>query len=124
VGALLSCSVLACDKPGPKGAAGAGPDAGDRGMDGIEKRAAGRTASESAQTALAARDIRTLRMVRTYVLKRADEPLLPADDITLIELGIQCLELGRSAEKSARGVLARIPDGKLARATRAACLGE
>jgi hypothetical protein len=97
------------------------PDAGGRPMDGMEKRAAGRAASESARTAMEKRDLRELRMIRTYVLKRADEPLLPPEDVLLIDLGIQCLELGPAGSEAARGMLGRVKESKLARATRTAC---
>lgn len=118
VAAALSCALVGCEKP----AATLAPDAGARPMDGMEKRAAGRAASESAREAMQKRDLRSLRMIRTYVLKRADEPLLPKEDLLLIDLGIQCLELGPAGSKAARGLLARVKDTKLARATRQACL--
>jgi hypothetical protein len=113
----LSSGQLGCQKD----RAAAAPDAGGRPMDGMEKRAAGRAASDSAREAMAKRDLRELRMIRTYVLKRADEPLLPQEDVLLIDLGIQCLELGPAGSEAARGLLSRVKESKLARATRGAC---
>jgi hypothetical protein len=113
----LTCAQLGCQRD----RAASTPDAGGRAMDGMEKRAAGRAASESARTAMEKHDLRELRMIRTYVLKRADEPLLPPEDVLLIDVGIQCLELGPAGAEAARGLLARVKESKLARATRTAC---
>ncbi len=120
--AALACglSLLACQEQKEK------PIRGDRSvrpLDGMERFAARSVSIETAIDAMQERDLKKLQMLSVWVQKRDKTLLLTPDDLSSLDLAIECLEQKLSqAERSA--ALDEIKSGKLKAAAREVCIEE
>ena len=94
-----------------------------RAMDGLERYTARTVSIETAIEAMQQRDLRKLKMLGVWVRKRDKSVLLTDDDLSSLDLAVDCLEGNRSKEEHIVE-LDRINSGKLKAATRELCLDE
>jgi len=112
--------VLGCQDPKEK------PIRGDRSvrpLDGMERFAARSVSIETAITAMQERDLKKLKMLSVWVQKRDKTILLSPDDLSSLDLAIECLEKKRSQEERS-AALDEIKTGKLKAAAREVCIEE
>lgn len=100
------------------------PIRGDRSvrpLDGMERFAARSVSIETAILAMQERDVKKLKMLSVWVKKRDKTVLLSPDDVTSLDLAIECLEdkLSRDERTDA---LDEIKSGKLKAAARDVCI--
>ena len=117
-GALLG--LAACQKDAPKRADGA---AGARAMDGLERYTRRTVSLETAIDAIEQRDVKKLKMLSVYVRNRDKTALFSEDDLSSLDLAIECLEGAKSQEERS-AALDEIHSGKLKKSAREACLEE
>jgi hypothetical protein len=100
------------------------PIRGDRSvrpLDGMERYAARSVSIETAIDAMQERDVKKLRMLSVWVQKRDKTILLTPDDLSSLDLAIECLEQKLTQEeRTAR--LDAIKSGKLKPAAREVCI--
>jgi hypothetical protein len=114
--ALLS--LVACQEEKDK------PIRGNRGvrpLDGMERFAARSVSIETAITAMKERDLKKLKMLSVWVQKRDKTVLLTPDDLSSLDLAIECLE-AKLTQDQRRAALDAIKSGKLQPAAREVCL--
>ena len=90
------CAALAlpsCHKEEPK------PDKPQRGMDGLERYTASKVSIETATEAMDQRDLKKLKMLAFWVRKRDKKELMTPDDLSALDLAIECLEGQKSREE-------------------------
>ncbi len=81
-------------------------------LDAMQLEAAGRVALESAADAMERRDLERLKMLSTWVRRRAQVVLFGPSDLSALDLAIGCLD--RSVSRSqALASLAKLSKGKL-----------
>jgi len=100
------------------------PIRGDRSvrpLDGMERFAARSVSIETAIAAMQDRDVKKLKMLSVWVKKRDKTVLLSADDVSSLDLAIQCLE-GQLSQDERSDALDNIKSGKLKAAAREVCL--
>ncbi len=119
--ALLGAAVATlsgCPKDRPQG-----KGKGERPMDGLERYTARKVSLETAVDAIEQRDVKKLKMLSVYVRKRDQTALFSEDDLSSMDLAIECLEGAKSrAEREA--ALDEIKSGTLKASARDACLEE
>jgi hypothetical protein len=114
----LALSVLACreekEKPirGPRSV---------RPLDGMERFAARSVSIETAIDAMQERDLKKLKMLSVWVQKRDKTVLLTPDDLSSLDLAIECLEQKLTPEER-RAALEQIKSGKLKAPAREVCI--
>jgi hypothetical protein len=117
---VTALAVLACQEQKDK------PIRGNRSvrpLDGMERFAARSVSIETAIEAMQERDLKKLKMLSVWVQKRDKTVLLEPDDLSSLDLAIECLEEKLSqAERSA--ALDRIKSGKLKSRAREVCIDE
>ncbi|HEY3254504.1 MAG TPA: hypothetical protein VGJ91_11160, partial [Polyangiaceae bacterium] len=102
-------SVLACQEQKDK------PIRGDRSvrpLDGMERFAARSVSIETAIDAMQERDLKKLKMLSVWVQKRDKTILLTPDDLSSLDLAIECLEQKLTQDERA-AALDQIKSGKL-----------
>jgi len=118
LGAALT--ALACQKDEDK------PIRGNRSvrpLDGMERFAARSVSIETAITAMQERDLKKLKMLSVWVQKRDKTILLTPDDLSSLDLSIECIEQKLTQEERT-AALAEIKSGKLKAAAREVCIEE
>ena len=120
--AALACglSLLACQEQKEK------PIRGDRSvrpLDGMERFAARSVSIETAIDAMQQRDLKKLKMLSVWVQKRDKTVLLTPDDLSSLELAIECLEQKLTQDERS-AALDAIKSGKLRVAAREVCIEE
>ena len=120
--AALACgfSLLACQERKEK------PIRGDRSvrpLDGMERFAARSVSIETAIDAMQQRDLKKLKMLSVWVQKRDKTVLLTPDDLSSLELAIECLEQKLTQDERS-AALDAIKSGKLRVAAREVCIEE
>ena len=111
-------SFVACQEEKDK------PIRGNRGvrpLDGMERFAARSVSIETAITAMTERDLKKLEMLSVWVQKRDKTVLLTPDDLSSLDLAIECLE-AKLTQDQRRAALDAIKSGKLQPAAREVCL--
>jgi len=102
------------------------PIRGDRSvrpLDGMERFAARSVSIETAILAMQEGDVKKLKMLSVWVKKRDKTALLSPDDISSLDLAIECLENQLTQdERSER--LDEIKTGRLKAATREVCIDQ
>lgn len=123
-GAALVVFALAgfssCQEPKEK------PIRGDRSvrpLDGMERFAARSVSIETAISAMQERDVKKLKMLSVWVKKRDKTVLLSPDDVTSLDLAIECLE-DKLTQDERSDALNAIKSGKLKSAAREVCVEE
>jgi hypothetical protein len=117
--AILLCS-LACQEQKEK------PIRGNRSvrpLDGMERFAARSVSIETAIAAMQERDLKKLKMLSVWVQKRDKTVLLTPDDLSSLDLAIECLEQKLSREERS-AALSAIKSGKLKAAATEVCSEE
>jgi|SRR4051812_40925473 hypothetical protein len=113
-------SPLACQEAKEK------PIRGDRSvrpLDGMERFAARSVSIETAIGAMQDHDLKKLKMLSVWVKKRDKTVLLGADDLSSLDLAIECLEQKLTQEERSHA-LDEIKSGKLKAAAREVCIEE
>jgi len=116
--ALAQVSLLACQEQKDK------PIRGDRSvrpLDGMERFAARSVSIETAILAMQERDLKKLKMLSVWVKKRDKTVLLSPDDVTSLDLAIECLE-DKLTQDERSDALDEIKSGKLKAAARDVCI--
>jgi len=117
---VAAFSLPACQEQKDK------PIRGDRSvrpMDGMERFAARSVSIETAIDAMQQRDLNKLKMLSVWVQKRDKTVLLTPDDLSSLELAIECLEQKLSQDERS-AALDEIKSGKLKAAAREVCIEE
>jgi hypothetical protein len=115
------CAVVwlnACHKDEPKG-----DDRPQRPMDGLERFTARKVSIETAIDAMQQRDLKKLKMLSVWVRRRDRNVLLTEDDLSSLDLAVDCIEGNRSKEERSTA-LDQIKSGKLKAPAREVCLEE
>ena len=115
---VLALASLACQEEKEK------PIRGDRSvrpLDGMERFAARSVSIETAIEAMRQRDLKKLKMLSVWVQKRDKTVLLTPDDLSSLDLAIECLEQ-KLTQDERRTALDEIKSGKLKTAAREACI--
>lgn len=120
LGASALIGLAACQKDRPSRADGS---AGARPMDGLERYTRRTVSLETAIDAIEQRDVKKLKMLAVYVRHRDKTALFSEDDLSSLDLAIECLEGAKSQEERS-AALDEIQTGKLKKAAREACLDE
>ena len=94
-----------------------------RPLDGMERFAARSVSIETAIDAMQQRDLKKLKMLSVWVQKRDKTVLLTPDDLSSLELAIECLEQ-KLTQDERRAALDAISSGKLKAAAREVCIEE
>ncbi|HEX2672036.1 MAG TPA: hypothetical protein VHM25_14235 [Polyangiaceae bacterium] len=118
--AWVQVPLLACQEQKEK------PIRGDRSvrpLDGMERFAARSVSIETAIAAMQERDLKKLKMLSVWVKKRDKTVLLSADDITSLDLAIECLE-DKLTQDERTNALDDIKSGKLKAAARDVCIDD
>ncbi|HYP99840.1 MAG TPA: hypothetical protein VER96_14290 [Polyangiaceae bacterium] len=113
-------SLLACQEQKEK------PIRGDRSvrpLDGMERFAARSVSIETAIAAMQERDVKKLKMLSVWVKKRDKTVLLSPDDVSSLDLAIECLE-DKLTQDERSDALDEIKSGKLKSAARDVCIGD
>lgn len=92
-----------------------------RPLDGMERFAARSVSIETAIDAMQQRDLKKLKMLSVWVQKRDKTLLLTPDDLTSLDLAIECLEQKLTQEERS-DALDEIKSGKLKAAAREVCI--
>ena len=108
--------LTACHKEEPKKA-----DKPVRAMDGLERYTARTVSIETAIEAMQERDVKKLRMLGVWVRKRDKTVLLTEDDLSSLDLAIDCIEGNRSQEERL-SALDEIKSGRLKAPARELCI--
>jgi len=119
--ALLTAALLfaGCEKKEQ-------PPRGDRSvrpLDGMERFAARSVSIETAIDAMQQRDLKKLKMLSVWVQKRDKTVLISPDDLSALDLAIECLEQKLTQDERI-AALDAIKSGKLKEATREVCIDE
>jgi hypothetical protein len=117
-GALGSLGVTACQTERSNRTGGSG---GARPMDGLERYTRRTVSLETAIDAIEQRDVKKLQMLSVYVRNRDKTALFSEDDLSSLDLAIECLEGSKSHEERSVALDA-IHSGTLKKAAREACL--
>jgi hypothetical protein len=115
---LLQVASPACQEQKEK------PIRGDRSvrpLDGMERFAARSVSIETAISAMQERDVKKLKMLSVWVKKRDKTVLLGPDDVTSLDLAIECLE-DKLTQSERSDALDEIKSGKLKASARDVCL--
>src|SRR4051812_28793412 len=115
---LLQVASPACQEQKEK------PIRGDRSvrpLDGMERFAARSVSIETAISAMQERDVKKLKMLSVWVKKRDKTVLLSPDDVTSLDLAIECLE-DKLTQSERSDALDEIKSGKLKASARDVCL--
>jgi hypothetical protein len=115
--ALSGLSACQKERASSDGSGGARP------MDGLERYTRRTVSIETAIDAIEQRDVKKLKMLEVYVRNRDKTALLTEDDLSSLDLAIECLEGSKSREERS-AALAEIKSGKLKAAAREACIEE
>jgi len=112
-------SLTACEKKEktPRG------DRSVRPLDGMERFAAQSVSIETAIDAMQQRDLKKLKMLSVWVQKRDKKVLITPDDLSSLDLAIECLEQKLTQEERS-AALDEIKSGKLKAAARDVCIEE
>jgi superfamily II DNA or RNA helicase len=94
-----------------------------RSLDGMERFAARSVSIETAIEAMQERDLKKLKMLSVWVQKRDKTVLITPDDLSSLDLAIECLEEKLSQEERS-AALDKIKSGKLKSAAREVCIEE
>jgi hypothetical protein len=116
--ALALAPVQACQEQKEK------PIRGDRSvrpLDGMERFAARSVSIETAIAAMQERDVKKLKMLSVWVKNRDKTVLLSPDDVTSLDLAIECLE-DKLTQDERSDALDEIKSGKLKAAAREVCI--
>lgn len=100
------------------------PIRGDRSvrpLDGMERFAARSVSIETAIAAMQERDVKKLKMLSVWVKKRDKTVLLSPDDVSSLDLAVECLE-GKLTQDERSTALDEINSGKLKAAARDVCI--
>jgi superfamily II DNA or RNA helicase len=89
----------------------------------MERFAARSVSIETAIDAMQQRDLKKLKMLSVWVQKRDKTVLLTPDDLSSLELAIECLEQKLSQDERS-AALDEIKSGKLKAAAREVCIEE
>ena len=118
----LACalSLLACQDEKKKTIRG---DRSVRPLDGMERFAARSVSIETAIDAMQERDLKKLKMLSVWVQKRDKTILLAPDDLSSLDLAIECLEQKLTQDERI-AALDEIKSGKLKPAAREVCIEE
>jgi hypothetical protein len=117
---LALVPLLACQEQKDK------PIRGDRSvrpLDGMERFAARSVSIETAVAAMQERDVKKLKMLSVWVKKRDKTVLLSPDDVTSLDLAIECLE-DKLTQDERSDALGEIKTGRLKAAAREVCIEE
>src|SRR4051812_22324126 len=117
---LVQGASLACQEQKEK------PIRGDRSvrpLDGMERFAARSVSIETAIGAMQERDLKKLKMLSVWVKKRDKTVLLAPDDVSSLDLAIECLEQ-KLTQDERRAALDDIKSGKLKAAASEVCIEE
>lgn len=90
-------------------------------MDGLERYTARTVSIETAAEAMRDHDLKKLKMLGVWVRQRDKTILLTPDDLSSLDLAIDCLE-GDPSLPERTAALDRIQSGKLKAPARALCL--
>jgi hypothetical protein len=115
---LAALSLWACQEQKEK------PIRGDRSvrpLDGMERFAARSVSIETAIDAMHEHDLKKLKMLSVWVQKRDKTVLLTPDDLSSLDLAIECLEQKLTQEERS-AALDAIKSGKLKAAAREVCI--
>ncbi len=123
VGACAVFGLAACQKDAPSHADGASGTSSARPMDGLERYTRRTVSLETAIDAIEQRDVKKLKMLSVYVRNRDKTALFSEDDLSSLDLAIECLE-GNKTQEERSAALDEIQSGKLKKAAREACLDE
>lgn len=118
--AVALLPLLACQEQKDK------PIRGDRSvrpLDGMERFAARSVSIETAIEAMQERDVKKLKMLSVWVKNRDKTVLLSPDDVTSLDLAIECLE-DKLTQEERSDALDQIKSGRLKAAAREACIEE
>ena len=118
--AVSGLTVAGCETERQKRADGT---AGARPMDGLERYTRRTVSLETAVDAIEQRDVKKLKMLAVYVRNRDKTALFSEDDLSSLDLAIECLEGAKSQEERS-AALDAIKSGTLKKAAREACLEE
>ena len=113
-------SLLGCPEEKEK------PIRGDRSvrpLDGMERFAARSVSIETAVGAMQERDLKKLKMLSVWVKKRDKTILLSPDDVSSLDLAIECLEQKLTQDERSNA-LGEIKSGRLKAAAREVCIEE
>ena len=102
------------------------PIRGDRSvrpLDGMERYAARSVSIETAIDAMQQRDLKKLKMLSVWVQKRDKTVLLAPDDLSSLDLAIECLE-EKLTQDERSAALDEIKSGQLKAAAREVCIEE
>jgi len=116
--ALLLVLLQACQEQKEK------PIRGDRSvrpLDGMERFAARSVSIETAIAAMQDHDVKKLKMISVWVKKRDKTVLLAPDDVSSLDLAIECLE-GKLTPDERSDALGEIKSGRLKAAARDVCV--
>ena len=116
--AFAPLSLPACQEQKEK------PIRGDRSvrpLDGMERFAARSVSIETAIDAMQQRDLKKLKMLSVWVKKRDKTVLLSPDDVSSLDLAIECLE-DKLTQDERSDALDEIKSGKLKAAAREVCI--
>ncbi|MEI9937931.1 MAG: hypothetical protein WDO69_12000 [Pseudomonadota bacterium] len=117
---VAALSSLACQEQKDK------PIRGNRSvrpLDGMERFAARSVSIETAIDAMHERDLKKLKMLSVWVQKRDKTILLAPDDLSSLDLAIECLEQKLTQDERS-AALDAIKSGKLQAAAREVCIEE
>ena len=92
-------------------------------MDGLERYTARSVSIETAIDAMQQRDVKKLKMLGVWVRQRDKTVLLTEDDLSSLDLAVDCIEGNRSKEERSEA-LDQIKSGKLKGPARELCLEE
>jgi hypothetical protein len=106
----------ACHKDEPKG-----DERPQRAMDGLERFTARNVSIETAIDAMQQRDLKKLKMLSVWVRQRDKTVLLDEDDLSSLDLAVDCIEGNRSKEERS-AALDQIKLSKLKAPAREVCL--
>ena len=118
--ALAAVSVTGCQT---ERASRANGTAGARAMDGLERYTRRTVSLETAVDAIEQRDVKKLKMLSVYVRNRDKTALFSEDDLSSLDLAIECLE-GAKSQDERSAALDEIKSGTLKKAAREACIAE
>jgi hypothetical protein len=116
--ALIGLTVPACQAERPNRSDGS---SGARAMDGLERYTRRTVSLETAIDAIEQRDVKKLKMLSVYVRNRDKTALFSEDDLSSLDLAIECLDGAKSKEERTEALDA-IKSGKLKKAAAQACL--
>ena len=97
--------------------------AGARAMDGLERYTRRTVSLETAIEAIEQGDVKKLKMLSVYVRNRDKTALFSEDDLSSLDLAIECLEQKLSQDER-RTALDEIKSGKLKASAREVCIEE